>query len=53
MEWDVRTEPVKDAFQDSLEELEAKIEHWKKANTGARDPWADQKGYIAKSLASP
>lgn len=32
--WQVRTEPVKDAFQDSLEELEAKIAEWKQANPG-------------------
>ena len=37
--WQARTEPVKDAFQDSLEELEAKIQHWKKANPDAADPW--------------
>ena len=37
--WEVRREPVKDAFQDSLEELEAKILHWKKANPDALDPW--------------
>ncbi|RMD43186.1 hypothetical protein DV735_g1948, partial [Chaetothyriales sp. CBS 134920] len=37
--WEVRTEPVKDAFQDSLEDLEAKIEQWKKANPGLADPW--------------
>ncbi|RMZ77950.1 hypothetical protein DV738_g4172, partial [Chaetothyriales sp. CBS 135597] len=37
--WEVRTEPVKDAFQDSLEDLEAKIEQWKKANPDLADPW--------------
>lgn len=37
--WDVRKEPVKDPFQDSLEDLEAKIEQWKQANPGAPDPW--------------
>ena len=37
--WQVRAEPVKDAFQDSLEELEAKIAQWKKANPSAADPW--------------
>lgn len=46
--WEVRTEPVKDAFQDNLEELETKIAQWKKANADAPDPWADQKGYTAK-----
>ena len=40
--WEVRREPVKDAFQDSLEELEAKIQHWKKANPDAIDPWNPQ-----------
>ncbi len=40
--WEVRREPVKDAFQDSLEELEAKIQHWKKANPDALDPWNPQ-----------
>ncbi|RMZ78243.1 hypothetical protein DV737_g3971, partial [Chaetothyriales sp. CBS 132003] len=39
--WDVRTEPVKDAFQDSLEDLEAKIEQWKRANPDLADPWKD------------
>ncbi len=42
--WEVRTEPVKDAFQDNLEELEAKIEEWKKANPGVADPWHPQQG---------
>jgi Protein of unknown function (DUF3128) len=37
--WEVRTEPVKDAFQDSLEELEAKIEDWKKTNPGVASPY--------------
>lgn len=37
--WDVRKEPVKDAFQESLEDLESKIEQWKQANPGAPDPW--------------
>ena len=37
--WEFRSEPVKDAFQDSLEDLEAKIEHWKKANPTVNDPW--------------
>lgn len=37
--WDVRTEPVKGAFQESLEDLEAKIAEWKKANPGVPDPW--------------
>lgn len=42
--WQVRTEPVKDAFQDNLEELEAKIAEWKKANPGTPDPWLKQQG---------
>ncbi|KIW18272.1 hypothetical protein PV08_02560 [Exophiala spinifera] len=37
--WDVRTEPVKDAFQGNLDELEAAIAAWKKANPTALDPW--------------
>lgn len=37
--WDVRTEPVKDAFQESLEDLEAKIAEWKQSNPGVPDPW--------------
>lgn len=45
--WNVRSEPVKDAFQDSLEDLEARIERWKKANPTTPDPWADQKGDVA------
>ncbi|KAK5069689.1 hypothetical protein LTR64_008127 [Lithohypha guttulata] len=42
--WEVRTEPVKDAFQDSLEDLEAKIAEWKQANPNATDPWGKQQG---------
>ena len=41
--WEVRTEPVKDAFQGNMEELEARIAEWKKANPGAPDPWEQQK----------
>lgn len=37
--WDVRIEPVKDAFQESLEDLEAKIAEWKQANPGVPNPW--------------
>lgn len=37
--WEVRTEPVKDAFQASLEDLEAKIAEWKAANPCVADPW--------------
>ena len=51
--WQVRTEPVKDAFQDSLEDLESKIEQWKKANADTPDPWSDQKGYIARPAKTP
>lgn len=50
--WKVRTEPVKDAFQDSLEELEAKIEKWKTANADAPDPWADSNGYTFKGTST-
>lgn len=42
--WDVRTEPVKDAFQDSLEELETKIAEWKAANPDTPDPWDKRQG---------
>lgn len=38
--WEVRTEPVKDAFQESLEDLERKIEDWKQSNPGKIDPWS-------------
>lgn len=47
--WQTRTEPVKDAFQDSLEELETKIENWKKANPGVPDPWGPQQGATFRS----
>ena len=33
--WDVRTEPVQDAFQGDLEEIERQIEEWKKTNPGS------------------
>lgn len=39
--WSVRSHPVKDAFQESLEDLEAKIEEWKQTNPGVPDPWAN------------
>ncbi|KAK5088396.1 hypothetical protein LTR05_002614 [Lithohypha guttulata] len=42
--WEVRTEPVKDAFQDSLEELEAKIADWKQAHPDVSDPWDKRQG---------
>lgn len=42
--WEVRTEPVRDAFQDNLEELEAKIAQWKQANPGVADPWDKRQG---------
>lgn len=42
--WEVRTEPVKDAFQDSLEDLEAKIAEWQRANPGVPDPWDKRQG---------
>jgi hypothetical protein len=47
--WEVRTEPVKDAFQDSLEELEAKIENWKRTNPGLPDPWNPQHAATLKT----
>ena len=37
--WRVRTEPVRDAFQGNLEELERQIEQWKKENPGITGPW--------------
>ena len=37
--WEVRMEPVKDAFQGNLEELERQVEEWKKANPGVKEPW--------------
>jgi Protein of unknown function (DUF3128) len=37
--WEVRVEPIKDAFQGNLEALEAKIEEWKKANPDTNNPW--------------
>lgn len=40
--WEVRQEPVKDAFQGNLEELEAKIAEWKQANPDVPDPWGKQ-----------
>jgi len=36
--WEVRTEPVRDAFQGNLEELERQIEEWKKSNPTAKLP---------------
>lgn len=41
--WEVREEPVRDAFQSNLEELEAQITNWQKANPGAPDPWKQDK----------
>ncbi|KAK5096230.1 hypothetical protein LTR70_003133 [Exophiala xenobiotica] len=42
--WDVRQEPVRDAFQESLEDLEAKIAEWKQANPDVPDPWDKRQG---------
>jgi len=42
--WEVRQEPAKDAFQGNLEELEAKIAQWQKANPGRPNPWNPQQG---------
>lgn len=47
--WEVRNEPVRDAFQDSLEELEAKISRWQRENPGASNPWSPQQGATFKS----
>ncbi|KAK5937251.1 hypothetical protein PMZ80_010551 [Knufia obscura] len=46
--WDVRKEPVKDAFQESLEDLEAKIAVWKQENPGVPDPWDERQGTTFK-----
>lgn len=43
--WEVRDVPVKDAMQGNLEELEARIEDWKKANPWAPDPWKQAKTF--------
>jgi hypothetical protein len=40
--WEVREQPVRDAFQGNLEELEARIAQWQKANPGAPDPWKQE-----------
>ena len=37
--WEVRTEPVKDAFQGDLEETERRIAAWKEDNPDAKLPW--------------
>ena len=46
--WQVRSEPVRDAFQDSLEELEEQIQKWKLANPDAEDPWEKSAGQVMK-----
>ncbi|KEF54762.1 uncharacterized protein A1O9_09204 [Exophiala aquamarina CBS 119918] len=43
--WEVRDVPVQDAMQGNLEELEARIEEWKKANPSAPDPWKQSKTF--------
>ena len=37
--WEMRTEPVKDAFQGDLEALEKEIAEWRRQNPGAEQPW--------------
>lgn len=37
--WEMRTEPVKDAFQGDLEALERKVAEWRRQNPSAREPW--------------
>ncbi|KAK5056639.1 hypothetical protein LTR84_012171 [Exophiala bonariae] len=43
--WEVRDVPVQDSMQGNLEELEARIEEWKKANPSAPDPWKQAKTF--------
>jgi len=43
--WEVRGVPVQDAMQGNLEELEARIEEWRKANPSAPDPWKQSKTF--------
>lgn len=37
--WEMRTEPVKDAFQGDLEALEREVAEWRRQNPGAKEPW--------------
>jgi Protein of unknown function (DUF3128) len=37
--WEMRTEPVKDAFQGDLEALERQVDEWRRQNPGAKEPW--------------
>ena len=37
--WEMRTEPVKDAFQGDLEALEREVAEWRKQNPGVKEPW--------------
>jgi Protein of unknown function (DUF3128) len=37
--WQIRTEPVKDAFQGDLEALEREVAEWRRQNPGAKEPW--------------
>lgn len=50
--WTVRTEPVKDAFQENLEVLESRIAEWKKANPHVPDPWSGNQGTTFGSQGS-
>ncbi len=37
--WEMRTEPVKDAFQGDLEALEREVAEWRRQNPGSKEPW--------------
>jgi Protein of unknown function (DUF3128) len=37
--WEMRTEPVKDAFQGDLEALEREVVEWRRQNPGVKQPW--------------
>ncbi|RVX67329.1 hypothetical protein B0A52_09110 [Exophiala mesophila] len=41
--WELRTEPLKDAMQGNLEELEARTAAWKAANPNAPDPFSNER----------
>ena len=43
--WEVRDVPVQGSMQGNLEELEARIEEWEKANPSAPDPWKQAKTF--------
>lgn len=37
--WQIRTEPVKDAFQGDLDALERQLAELRRQNPGAKEPW--------------